>query len=324
MHNRLNSPSETDQPPHLKRQSPAAVRPVWHHNHPAKFNIFQRLARQWDEMHPYNGAQVIKIGGRADLAASREAWIDALEGLNLGALCVSDNSYHYRCLNGEANTHGVMLCPEGTKLDEWISDEMNRPFEAFGGVPFRPFLIQEAGHYWMGVCYQHWVADSASIRMLMREWFVHQFDPPAATKRPVRLHAGGYLSLFGPHRDGYGAAEALVSSVRWHCQFRRIRRIEDREKFQDMTQRFELFNTPEGLIDRICLAARSAGATVNDVFLAAIAQVCDEHVPARRKLRRRDLAVGTIVDLRPSAGRPLGDVFDLLLGFTSICAGETS
>jgi NRPS condensation-like uncharacterized protein len=74
------------------------------------------------------------------------------------------------------------------------------------------------------------------------------------------------------------------------------------------------------LIDRICKTAREAGATVNDVFLAAIAQVCDRHVPARRKLRRRDLAVGTIVDLRPSANRPLGDVFDLLLGFTSICA----
>jgi hypothetical protein len=302
------------------REAHAVSRPSWHEDRPAKFNIFQRLARQWDQWHPYNGAQVIKVSGQADLAASRSAWIESLDALNLGALCISENSYHYRCLNGEAITHGVVRCPDGTKLDSWISDEMNRSFEAFGGVPFRPFVLQEAGHFWMGICYQHWVADSASIRMLMREWFVRQFDPPAAAKRPVRLHAGGYLSLFGPHRDGYGAAEALVSSVRWHCQFRRIRRIEDRAKFQDMSQRFVLFNTPEGLIDRICVVARQAGATVNDIFLAAIAQVCDQHVPVRRKLRRRDLAVGTIVDLRPSADQATNDVFDLLLGFTSICA----
>jgi hypothetical protein len=323
----LKSVAEIDRLTHsMPRAMPRArqvqpdSRPIWHEMRPAKFNVFQRLARQWDQLHPYNGAQVIKIRGQADLAASRNAWIEALDALNLGALCVLENSYHYRCLNGEAITHGVMRCPDGTKLDQWISDEMNRPFEAFGGVPFRPFILQEAGHFWMGICYQHWVADSASIRMLMREWFVRQFDPPAAAKRPVRLHVGGYLSLFGPHRDGYGTAEALVSSVRWHCQFRRIRRIEDREKFQDMSQRFVLFNTPEGLIDRICIAARQAGATVNDLFLAAIAQVCNQHVPARRRLRRRDLAIGTIVDLRPSAGQPLGDVFDLLLGFTSICA----
>ncbi len=319
----LKSPLEIVTPsrsPPRVRPAPVVSRSIWHEDRPAKFNVFQRLARQWDQMHPYNGAQVIKIRGQADLAAARNAWIEALDALNLGALCISEKSYHYRCLNGEAITHGVVLCPDGTELDRWISEEMNRPFAAFGGVPFRPFVLQEAGHFWMGICYQHWVADSASIRMLMREWFVRQFDPQAAAKRPVRLHAGGYLSLFGPHRDGYGAAEALVSSLRWHCQFRRIRRIEDRTKFQDMSQRFALFNTPEGLIDRIRVVARQAGATVNDVFLAAIAQVCDQHVPVRRKLRRRDLAVGTIVDLRPSADRPLNDVFDLLLGFTSICA----
>ncbi len=297
----------------------ADSRPVWRESRTAKFNVFQQLARQWDRLHPYNAAQVIKVRGQADLAASRSAWIEALQALNLGALCISENSYHYRCLNGEAITHGVVRCPEGTELDRWISEEMNRPFEAFGGVPFRPFLLQKAGYFWMGVCYQHWVADSASIRMLMREWFVRQFDPPAAAKRPVRIHAGGYLSLFGPHRDGYRTAEALMSSLRWHCQFRRIRRIEDREKFRDMSERFALFDAPEGLIDRLCVTARQAGATVNDVFLAAIAQVCNQHVPVLRRLRRRDLAVGTIVDLRPSADRPLNDVFDLLLGFTSIC-----
>ena len=264
-------------------------------------------------------AQILKIRGTANLDLCRRAWLDALDFHNLGVVAVSDRSYHHRCLNGEAMYHGVVLCPAGTRLDQWISDELNRPFDPAGGVPFRPFLIQEHGHFWMGLCYQHWVADSASIRMLIHEWFVRQYDPSRASRRPVRFHAGGYLSLFGPQRGACTPTEILLSTLRWHSQFKKARRIEDRDRFQDMSLRFAMLNAPSGLIDPLRRAARRAGVTVNDLFLAAIAQVCDQCVPAERRLRRRELAIGSIVDLRPSADKPLNDVFDLLLGFTSVC-----
>ena len=32
-------------------------------------NVFQRLARQWDEIHPYNAAQILKLSGVPDLSA---------------------------------------------------------------------------------------------------------------------------------------------------------------------------------------------------------------------------------------------------------------
>jgi NRPS condensation-like uncharacterized protein len=86
-----------------------------------------------------------------------------------------------------------------------------------------------------------------------------------------------------------------------------------------MSLKFAVLNTPRGLIDPLRRTARRLGVTVNDLFLAAIAQVCDECVPAEHRLRRRELAIGSIVDLRPSSDQPLNDVFDLLLGFTSIC-----
>jgi hypothetical protein len=280
-----------------------------------RLNIFQRLLRQWDQLHPYNAAQVMKIRGQADLAESRAAWDEAMESLNLGAVCISNGRYHYQCRNGQAIHHGVFLCPAGADLNDWISLEMNRPFDPLGGVPFRPFIIQQPGFFWMGITYQHWVADSVSIRILMREWFLRQFDRPAATRRPVRIRDGGYWSIFGSYREGWRLGEATLSLLRWQCQFRHARRIENRNQFQDMSQRFVLLDTQTGLIDRLRVAARSAGATVNDLFLAAIAQACDRHGPTRRKSRRSNLALGTIVDLRADANRPLADVFDLLLGF---------
>ena len=297
-----------------------------HENHAASgrsggLNVFQRLVRQWESLHPYNGAQILKIQGSVDLELCRNAWLDALGALNLGVVTLSKTSYRCRRLNGEAIYHNVVECPRGTRLQQWISDELNRPFAGDDGVgvPFRPFVIQEEGHFWMGLCYQHWVADSTSIRMLIHEWFVRQFKPEAAMNRPLRIHAGGYLTLFGPHRPRSQPGRAIVSTMRWHEQFRKVRRIEDREKFRDMSLRFDLFHAPRGLIDSVCGSVRDCRATVNDVFLAAIAKVCDEFVPAECKFRRRQLAVGSIVDLRPSAGKAVGDVFDLLLGFAVVC-----
>jgi hypothetical protein len=284
----------------------------------AKLNVFQRLVRQWDSIHPYNGAQVVKIRGRVDLELCRRAWLEALEALGLGVVSIAQKSYTYRCLNGEAIYHGVVRCPDGTKLEEWLSNELNRPFNDDGGVPFRPFVLQEESHFWMGLCYQHWVADSASIRMLMREWFVRQFDAAAVRPRELCFHAGGYFSLFGPHRDGAPPTKVFLSTLRWHPRFQKVRRIEDREKFADMRLAFQTIQAPERLIDALRATARRTGATVNDLFLAAIAQVCDEFVPVKRRYRRQQLAVGSIVDLRNGSRQPLRNLFDLLLGFTSV------
>jgi hypothetical protein len=287
-------------------------------HHRARLNVFQRLIRQWESLHPYNGAQVLKIKGAVDINLCRKAWFDALEFLNLGVVGISAGSYHHRRMNGEAQYHGVVLCPEGTKLDTWISDELNRPFVGDESVPFRPFAIQEDGHFWMGLCYQHWVADSASIRMLIHEWFVRQYDPARASGRPARFSSGGYLTLFGPQRKGPDPMEILLSTLRWQSHFKKMRRIEDREKFQEMSLRFMLLDTPNDLIEPLRRAARNFGVTVNDIFLATIAQVCDRCVPAQHCWRRQQLAIGTIVDLRSSSRRPLDDVFDLLLGFTCV------
>ncbi len=154
----------------------------------AKLNLFQRLVRQWEHLHPYNGVQALCVGGRVDLADCRRAWEQTLESLGLGRICLSGDLYHYACLNGEAERHSVQLAPEGTSIDQWITGELNRPFEG-ETVPFRPILIHENGQSWIGLAYQHWVADSASIRRLMHDWFARLFDPRAV--RPRRLRPTG-------------------------------------------------------------------------------------------------------------------------------------
>jgi hypothetical protein len=47
----------------------------------SRINVFQRLARQWDQVHPYNAAQVLKIAGVPPVVELHGAWHDALNDM---------------------------------------------------------------------------------------------------------------------------------------------------------------------------------------------------------------------------------------------------
>jgi len=64
-------------------------------------------------------------------------------------------------------------------------------------------------------------------------------------------------------------------------------------------------------------AARGRGATLNDFFMAALARACDVHGAEPRR-SGRDLALGTIADLRGMSQENLENVFGLFLGFTEL------
>jgi hypothetical protein len=280
-----------------------------------RLNVFQRLARRWDALHPYNAAQVMQIAGAADLPRLESAWHEALDAMGLGIARVNGRHFLFENLNGQAPPDMVQSV-SGVSLENWISSELNRPF-ADGQIPFRPFVIQENGSHYAGIIYHHWVADSVSIRMLMREWFVRCHDPARGRRTPLRLSDAGYWRLFGPQRGNWRFTEGLLSSIRWTSRFKRVRRIEF-DGVGEFAVRFSLHPAPDGLIDRLLPVARNLGITLNDLFLAALAEACDRYVPVKYLYRRQDLALGTIVDLRPMAVEDLSQTFGLFLGFTSV------
>lgn len=279
-------------------------------------NVFQRLARQWDLIHPYNAAQVLQIEGKAPVEALQEAWHDALNDLGLGRVKLAGAAYHYECLNGEMALYGVRAVPAGVRLEEWISAELNRPFDNPAEPPFRPFVLYQDGHYFAGVVYSHWVADSVSIRAVLREWFVRLYDPKAASRTPVKLADGGYRKFFGP-TSGASIGHGLMTAARWASSLRRARRLDVRQEM-DLSVKWRYAHTPDGWIDTLHDAARRRRVTLNDMFMAAIASVCDRHVPLQFRPRRRALALGSIVDLRPFFGEELDNTFGLFLGVTNV------
>ncbi len=288
----------------------------------ARLNVFQRITRQWDSLHPYNAAQVMKIAGRADRDAAAGTWAETISQLGLGRARVRGNRFQWEAIDGRT-VGGEMLFPsDETSLEKLLSSELNRPFEDSSETPFRPLIIQDRNSHYVGVVYHHWVADSYSIRLLLREWFLRMHDPSAARRTALRIARDGYWRRFGPEQAGWNLGGALLEMLRWSARLRRARRV-DRQACEDLSVRFSLHHASAGLLDVIVPAAKRLGVTVNDLFLAAMAQVCDELAPVRRTRRRQDLALGTIVDLRSRAARRMDEEFGLFLGFTSVlCHGD--
>jgi hypothetical protein len=264
-------------------------------------NLFQRLMRQWDHLHPYNAAQILKLAGPADPARLQQTWRDTLSTI----------------LPATSTTSLQPVAPEQS-LPDFISQEMNRPFSPTDS-PFRPFLLQQDNHHYAGIVYHHWAADSVSIRMLLREWFLRTLAPEQARQAPFKHAVSGYSSPLGPERANWSPGGALLSTLRWAARNRHVARV-DRRGYADFDCRFDLHILGPDLIAPLLAFARHHRATLNDLFLAVTAQVCARYVPIRTSTRRPNLALGTIVDVRPYARCDLSDTFGLHLGFTStIC-----
>ena len=289
---------------------------------PIPLNVFQRLVRQWDTVHPYNAAQVLRLAGKPDLLLIRRAWHATLSMLGLGPVRMTGPNFRFEAVNGNAVDFNVPVLPQGAALDDHLSREMNRPFDDDRDLPLRPFVLEEEGSYYFGVVYQHWIADSASIQLLLREWFVRIYDPAAAGDAPAIVPQGGYWAHFGPQRSRWRLGGQLLSLFRSASRFRRVRKIRTAGS-TDFDMRFVMHRIPAGLLQQLLGVARRNGVTLNDLFLTVIADVCDRFNPTRNIPRRKDLALGVIVDLRARARRDMSRVFGLFLGFANvICRRE--
>jgi hypothetical protein len=285
--------------------------------HPIPLNIFQHLTRQWDTLHPYNAAQLMHLAGPAETGQIEESWRRTLQELGLGRVQRIGSKYSYSPASHQDVT--VTKFSSQTALEEHLSAEMNRPFSA-DELPFRAFVLPQPQSHYLGIVYHHWIADSVSIRNLLREWFLRLYEPVEASRVPLRHPTTGYWPLFGPDAAHWDLPGNVLDVFRWSSRLKRARRVENRS-FPDLKTRFTLHRLPDGLVDQLLPVARAAGATLNDLFLAAMAMACDQFVAAPPTQKRTDLALGVIVDLRSQSAEALEKTFGLFLGFTNVLCG---
>jgi hypothetical protein len=284
-----------------------------------RLNMFQRLARQWSIAHPFNGAQVVVLAEEARVCDWESAWRSACRTLGIQDLVAGENAR----LNSSFDDKNVQNSVRKTldvPIECVINDGMNERLELTTGRAILPFVGTTANEFYTGILYEHWIADSASIRKIMRAWLDAALDRQGIRHpRVLRRPAGGLMRYFGPQTGIWRPVGSLLDACRFIDQMRRVRAHKIVEA-APMRTGYLLANGPDGLVDTLRRTARNMGVKVNDLFVAAAMEAIASEMPIEsRARRRRNWAIGSIVDLRRLADE-LDDVFGNFLGFTAAIA----
>lgn len=283
-----------------------------------RLNLFQAAMVRWREMHPYNAVHVVTLPQGLDPPRLEASIRRQLEGLGLTGLLLDRRRLRYEWTGGPAAAPLAVL-PGGAdpqaRLREEIERQLNLAFPEAGRMePFRFFAVDAISAFHLGVAYDHFIAGGDSIVRVL-QYLVEDYcgltSAGAAPGRPD-LYPSGYRRLFArqtlPLARGLSSWRHLIASCR-----RSVRPPypKDGDGYNGVV--FARIESAESAA--LAATARAWGMTQNDLFLAILLKALSPLVPERRQAkRRRELAVGSIVNVRRDFGAKAANGFVPLLG----------
>jgi NRPS condensation-like uncharacterized protein len=271
----------------------------------------------WSELHPYNAAHVYKIAGPLRPERLKEAIDEAYWFNGIGAVEIDEDGVSYHHEPDEAPEIPVLQGgddPEAA-LAAQLTRDLNRPFDRPRCQPIR-YSAVDAGpsaHY-VAATYDHWVADSVAARLILRHVLGGYCDLALPeNEKPLDLYPGTYRDAFshelGAVRVSAAATRVVTESLRNHS----CARVAYSSAAQ-MAVQCELRRVGPDTVARLRRFARSLGATVHDVILAALGRAMADFLP-RRSRHNPKVALGTIVDTRADAQADLANSHGTFLGY---------
>jgi Condensation domain len=287
-----------------------------------RLNAFQRVMLQWSELHPYNAAHTYRLSGPLSLPSLQQAIRDALDHNGLGVAEIDPDGVWYRHEADDSPHPPEIEVVAGEELPEdllaaHIARELNRPFERPCCQPFR-FSVVDGGptsHY-VSLIYDHWAADSVGARLVMRHVLGRYLglDIPENAET-LDLYPGTYREVFAHRLQGHHLAWPMLRSMRSWLDNRSTWRVAYASARQ-MAVGYALYRVRPGTVRQVCQFARDNGASVNDVFLAALCRAMAPFLPRRSsKAGAHDMTLGTIVDTRADASEDLSESLGTFLGY---------
>lgn len=286
--------------------------PVW-----SRLNILQRVMLDWNDLHPYNAVHVVRIPEALNLERLRQAVDGTLAACGLTHLTLDRKRGAFR-YHGGATTCEIKVWSRDDAPPEALSAEIERQlntgFSPAGCLnPFRCFVEAGGTSFALGLVYFHPIADAeAIVRLLMRIAEAYAAHPEPKPSEPPDLCPPRHDRLLrqSPVLLGRKLA-ALPASFR---ALRRCSRPHCREA-QNLRNGVALFSLDSDEFHRLTGAAKVLEVTLHDLFLALLMKALSPLAASRRRAaRRRNLALGTIVNLRRDLGLDAARSFGLCLG----------
>ena len=284
---------------------------------PGQLNAFQLSMLQWNDLHPYNAVHVVRIAEPLDLRRLQSAIDQTLEGMGLTGLLIDRRAASYRYDGGAAGAE-IRLAGTDTRsawgCEEEIERQLNTPFASDGSFsPFRFFVTTAAGAFSLGLVYFHPVADALSIVPMLKE-IVDAYREPRAPSRAVTVDRYPRRWAASLYRRPSALAAKLASLPGSIRQMRSTCRPAYRDA-GDMNNKFVCFSLDQPILAGIIRAAKDWNVTLNDLFLALLLQGLARLATDRAGAgRRRNLALGCIVNTRRDLGLEGKPVFGMFLG----------
>jgi NRPS condensation-like uncharacterized protein len=284
-----------------------------------QLNAFQRVMLQWSELCPYNAVHTYKLAGPLDVARLQESVRDAFDFNGIGVAEIDGELGWYSHRRDDRPSIGA-VGGEGSaedRLIEHVGREINRPFERPMCRPFRIAAL-DAGpnsHYVI-LTYDHWASDSIGARLVMRHVLGRYLglDIPENSET-LELYPGTYAEMFSRRLRGPGLAMPVLRSVcgwvqnrsAWQTAYASVRQP---------SVGYGLYRVQPQTVEAVRQFARAMGASVNDVFVAALGRALRRFLPRRHaKNGAASMAVGTIVDTRADAVEDLSESLGTFLGY---------
>ena len=282
-----------------------------------RLNSFQQTMLQWNDLHPYNAAHVVRVPVQLAFKRLQGAVSRTLEtrGLNAYQVDRKRGTFRYGPSPSEIK---IPIVGKGEipreALGREVARQLNLRFPLDGVVqPFRFFVVPEADAFSLGLVYLHVCADAESIVRLLGEIagvFLGRGDSgPDATWE--LYPAPRDRLLFARPWTWLRALLAVPGQVR---QIRRASRLQDRDP-GDMSNEVLWFGISPEELDGLVAAGKRMGSTVHDLLLALLMKSLAVALPERLPTgRRRRMAVGSIVNIRRDVGQSGGGAFGVFLG----------
>jgi hypothetical protein len=282
-----------------------------------KLNIFQRTMLQWNDMHPFNAVHVARISGTLDLKRLTQAISGTLETCGLAGLRLDRGQGRYEYNLGRPHCE-IRTLPDlenrQSSLAAEITRQLNTGFavdERF--VPFRFFVNPDQNSFSLGLAYFHAVADAESVVALMKTIVeTYQGKGGLALSNTFDLYPARRDRLLR-HHPGLLARKLIalpshIKDIRTSCR-------PPLRDAQNMLNGLSFLSLGPDALGSLRQAGKSWGVTLNDLFLALLMKCFSPlAVPRARGPRRRQISLGSIVNLRKDLNLDSERTFGLFLG----------
>jgi hypothetical protein len=284
---------------------------------PGHLNIFQRAMLRWNDLQPYNAVHLLRLAGRLEPDRLRQVIESSL--VRRGVACLTLNRRHgtYAYQPGVAP---IMIRAPGDgrraepELTAQIERELNTPFQI--DAPFCPvrfFLLPDPNGFVLGATYFHPVADAESMILLLRGIVADYLGAgDAYPSHPFNCHPPRHDRLWHFRPTLILRKLLALPAELWRTRhFIRMRLLDA----DDLRNRVRLLHVGGETVEALVGTARRWGVTVHDLLLALFLQALAPLAPRRTgKSRRRNLALGSIVNVRGECGIDRDRTFGLFLG----------